>query len=98
MLTAIFAVVVILGVKGLTAMALYRYAHYLSRNDDPAFDQENSPGTRARFSGIYRCMGCGREAACNQGDPLPPQNHHQHNPGQDAIRWKLIVYADYTQR
>jgi hypothetical protein len=42
-------------------------------------------------------MGCGREAARNQGDPLPPQNDHQHNPGQDAIRWKLIVYADYTQ-
>ena len=75
-------------------MALYKYAHYLGLNDNVAFDTELAPGTRVPNSGIYRCMGCNREIAANEGgDPLPPQNHHQHAPAQGRIRWKLTVFA-----
>jgi hypothetical protein len=52
----------------------------------------------AAGSGIYRCMGCGREVASNESEPLPPQNHHQHNQNQGSIRWKLIVYADHREK
>ena len=79
-------------------MALYKYSQYLGQNNDAVFDGENTPGTAAPRSGIYRCTGCGREEASNQGQPLPPQNHHQHSPAQGAIRWKLIVYADHKPK
>lgn len=79
-------------------MATYKYQAFLQPNDHIAFDQENAPGTAAPFSGIYRCSGCGREVASNQGQPLPPQNHHQHQPGQGAIRWRLIVFADHNPK
>jgi hypothetical protein len=79
-------------------MALYKYAQYLAQNDDGVFDHENPPGHAAPRSGIYRCRGCGREVASNEGEPLPPQNHHQHNQSQGAIRWKLIVYADHREK
>ena len=76
-------------------MALYKYQQWLQLSNDPAFDTEQGPGTQAPHSGIYRCRGCSREVASNQGQPLPPQNHHQHQPGQGSIRWLLIVYADH---
>ncbi len=76
-------------------MALYKYAGYLSQNNDTIFDQDNEPGAAAPRSGVYRCMGCGREAASTEGHPLPPQNHHQHMATQGHIRWRLIVYANH---
>jgi hypothetical protein len=79
-------------------MALYKYSAYISQNNDAIFDQENGPGTAAPRSGIYRCMGCHREVASNQLEPLPPQNHHQHTTTQGAIRWKLIAYADHNPK
>lgn len=79
-------------------MALYKYAQYLGQDDSNVFDPENGPGTPAPRSGIYRCMGCGREVASNEGEPLPPQNHHQHSAGQGTIRWRLIVYADHRAK
>lgn len=51
-------------------------------------------GEEVPVSGIYRCLGCGREDACNHGDPFPPQNHHQHTPAQGQIRWRLNVRAN----
>lgn len=75
-------------------MAMYKNGAYLQQSQDRAFDQVHSPGTAAPHSGIYRCEGCGHEAACNATQPLPPQNHHQHNYSQGQIRWKMIVYAD----
>jgi hypothetical protein len=72
-------------------MALYKYSQYLSQSSDAAFDRVHEPGTTTPHSGIYRCEGCGREVACNQGQPLPPQNHHQHPYGTSAIRWRLAV-------
>ncbi len=74
-------------------MAQYKYQQYLQKGDAAAYDTIHSPGETCGNSGIYRCEACGHEVASNKGDPLPPQNHHQHKPGQGAIRWKLIVYA-----
>lgn len=76
-------------------MALYKNANYLKQSDSKAFDTLLSPGTELVNSGIYRCEGCGKEIAANKGDPLPPQNHHQHTKDQGAIRWRLIVYSVY---
>jgi hypothetical protein len=72
-------------------MAQYKYAKFLTQHDNPEYDKTHQPGVAAPWSGIYKCAGCGREATCNQHDPLPPQNHHQHNALQGAIRWQLIV-------
>lgn len=49
------------------------------------------PGVDVPYSGIYKCTGCKKEVTSNQGDPFPPQNHHQHSTEQGPIRWKLIV-------
>lgn len=79
-------------------MAIYKYDAYVTQANDAVFDSEHSPSTPVPRSGIYRCMGCGREVACNQGDPLPPQNHHQHTQTQGTIRWRLVVYADHREK
>ena len=79
-------------------MAVYKYGNYLVQSDDAAFDATMSPGNAAPHSGIYRCMGCGREVAANKNQPLPPQNDHQHSQASGAIRWKLIVYADHNPK
>lgn len=52
---------------------------------------EYGPGDDVPVSGIYRCVGCGREIASNKGDPFPPQNNHQHTDKQGDILWKLNV-------
>lgn len=79
-------------------MALYRHGTYLTKSESDAFDREHRPGEEAPYSGIYRCMGCHREVASNQSQPLPPQNHHQHQLAQGSIRWRLIVYADHNPK
>lgn len=50
-----------------------------------------SPGEDVPVSGIYQCLGCKKEVTSNQGEPFPPQSHHQHSQAQGLIRWKLIV-------
>ena len=79
-------------------MALYKNGDYLGHDTSSVFDDEHKPGTLAPRSGIYRCMGCHKEVASNQEEPLPPQSHHQHSTSQGAIRWKLIVYADHRPK
>ena len=74
-------------------MALFKYNQFLSQSLDAAFDVVASPGAATPHSGIYRCEGCGHEVASNKGNPLPPQNHHQHAPTQGGIRWRLAVFA-----
>lgn len=74
-------------------MALYKYSQFLGLNSGDAFDSIHTPGTSTPNSGIYRCEGCGHEVASNAGNPLPPQNHHQHSISQGNIRWRLVVYA-----
>ena len=78
-----------------TALALYKYAADIAASSSDAFDKIHSPGTPAPHSGIYRCKGCNREVASNGGEPLPPQNHHQHTTTQGSIRWRMVVYADH---
>jgi hypothetical protein len=75
-------------------VALYKYGSYLDKSTSEAFDTTCTPGSAAPHSGIYRCVGCGREVASNTSQPMPPQNHHQHSQSQGAIRWRLTVYAD----
>lgn len=79
-------------------MAMYKYSVYVTQSQSPVFDNEQSPGVAATYSGIYRCSGCGREVTSEEGNPLPPQNHHQHAHGQGAIKWRLIVYADHKPK
>ena len=74
-------------------MAQYKFGQYLHQKDAPAYDETFHPGTIAANSGIYRCTNCGDEDACNKGNPLPPQNHRQHNPANGPILWKLLVWA-----
>ena len=74
-------------------MALYKYAHHFQRTDSAEFDRLFHPGDSCPHSGSYRCITCGAEAACNYGDPLPPQNHHQHSPLAGRITWQMITWA-----
>ena len=74
-------------------MALFKYSQYLTKSDDRAFDAIHNPGAATPHSGIYACEGCGHEIASNAGNPLPPQNHHQHSTNQGPIRWRLVLYA-----
>lgn len=77
-------------------MALYKYAQFIEQNPADVFDGVHNPGVLAPRSGIYRCEGCAKEVASNQGEPLPPQNHHAHSIQQGAIRWRLGVYAQHN--
>jgi hypothetical protein len=79
-------------------MALYKHGNYLTQINDTAFDVEHKPGQSTPHSGIYRCMGCGREIVSEGGKVFPPQNHHQHTATQGTIRWKMIVYADHQPK
>ena len=79
-------------------MASYKNGNWLVHSEDAAFDAQHSPGATTPFSGIYRCLGCHREVVSEEGEPLPPQNHHQHEPSQGAIRWRLAVYAAHKPK
>lgn len=59
-------------------------------SDEKVWEELYSPGEEVEVSGIYICTVCGKEITSNEGDPFPPQNHHQHKP-QKNIEWKLIV-------
>lgn len=74
-------------------MALYKYSTNLTKNEHAAFDAKLKPGTVVANSGIYRCANCGDEIAANKGNPLPPQNHHQHANAWQPIEWQLTVCA-----
>lgn len=79
-------------------MASYKYAAYILHPDADSFDVIHSPGTPTPFSGVYRCIICGREDVSTQGHPLPPQNHHRHDPQQGRIAWRLAVWADHKPK
>ncbi len=76
-------------------MAQYKYGKFLSQvsADTDAYDVIWNPGSQPINSGIYRCVGCGREVVGEKERTLPPQNHHQHTPVQGLIRWLLVVFA-----
>ena len=75
-------------------MAFYKSAdavRFFADPEDTRFDKPWSPGSRAEFSGIYRCWDCDEEAVTAMGHPLPPLDHHQHGPGRGPIQWRLLV-------
>lgn len=74
-------------------MAQYKHQQYLTKSDHQEFDRLHPPGQVVQNSGVYRCATCGDEIAANKGNPLPPQNHHQHAPGMGQIQWQLLVFA-----
>lgn len=66
---------------------------YLQKTNEPegsVWRYYYKPGNTCPASGIYRCTNCGDEVTCNKDDPLPPQNHRQHNVPGD-IQWELVV-------
>jgi hypothetical protein len=77
-------------------MAWYKYAQYLTKDEGAEFDTISHPNTDTPYSGIYRCEGCGLSATFIKGKNIPPQNHHQHNQSQGAIRWRLIVRSHWV--
>lgn len=79
-------------------MALYKDGNLLQSSSDAAFDKIFKPGTTPDHSGIYRCLGCGREVVAEQSRTMPPQNHHQHTTSQGEVRWKMAVYADHDAK
>jgi hypothetical protein len=79
-------------------MALYKHSGFLSHSMASGFDTVSTPGKVTPHSGIYRCVGCGREIVSEDTKPLPPQNHHQHTVAQGTIRWRLVVYADHKPK
>jgi hypothetical protein len=72
-------------------MSQYKYINFLKKNESNDFDLLYQPGAITPYSGIYRCRACGTEDISKQGNPLPPQNHHQHTVGLGPIIWQLIV-------
>lgn len=72
-------------------MAIYQNGKELTHLVNSRFDVKHKPGQIVPYSGIYMCTNCGDEAACNHGDPFPPQNHRQHKQGQGDILWQLLV-------
>ena len=71
-------------------MALYADINDLRQSVRPEFAKDYPCGATVEKSGIYRCIICGGEAACNAGDPFPPQNEHRHE-SLDPPKWRLIV-------
>ena len=72
-------------------MAYYKRSKYLTRSDHKLFDRLFEPGADTLYSGIYRCEVCGCEDTSIKGEPLPPENHHEHSANQGPIRWRLVV-------
>lgn len=67
-----------------------------SDGDKDWWKKEYGPSEKVPVSGIYRCLGCNKEVTSNDGDPFPPQNHHQHTKEQGTVRWKLNVRTNTT--
>jgi hypothetical protein len=72
-------------------MATFKYSQNFHQSPSGAFDRVLNPGSSTPHSGIYRCEGCGHEVASNAGDPLPPQDHHQHTAAHGSVRWRLLA-------
>lgn len=72
-------------------MALYKYPNYLAMTKNTAFDRVLPAGLHVPSGGIYRCVGCGNEVACEANTVLPDRSHHKHKPAQGEIRWQLII-------
>lgn len=72
-------------------MAQCKSKDFVHLSNDPIFNETYSPGDPAPISGIYLCQGCPREIVALHGQPLPPNDHHQHKEGRKPVAWQLIV-------
>lgn len=79
-------------------MVLYKNKAWLTESARATFDKVYDPGDTPDHSGIFRCMGCGREVVGEMERKLPPQNHHQHKTSQGSVRWKLAAYCDASEK
>lgn len=77
-------------------MAHYKYPQFLQQEDGAEYDTLHSPSQPAPLSGVYRCTGCGKSITAIRDRQLPPQNHHQHAPGQGPIQWRLVVKSHWV--
>jgi hypothetical protein len=78
------------------SMAIYHDSTYFSHSSEEAFNQLYEAGETPRYSGIYRCTGCGRETVAEAAGPLPETNSHKHSAMQGPMKWRLIVYPRLT--
>jgi hypothetical protein len=78
-------------------MAFYKYPQFLQQENTQEYDVTYNPGTTTPISGVYRCEGCGRSVTSVKDHPFPPQNHHEHNPSQGHIRWRLVVKSHWIR-
>jgi len=77
-------------------MALYKDNRFLTETNDPsAFEKEYRVGLAPDHSGIFRCVGCGREVVAEKRRKIPTQNDHQHLPSQGPIVWRMIVSTEH---
>jgi hypothetical protein len=76
-------------------MPYYKYTQFLFPQKGQEFDAIHSPGFATPYSGIYRCTGCGSSVTSVHPHPLPPQNHHEHDPLDVPIRWQLAVKSHF---
>lgn len=74
-------------------MALFKYARELANAQDGRFDRVFPAGRPVLFTGIYRCLGCGREDVGKAGETIRPNEAHNH---PDPISWHLLVCAEAT--
>jgi DNA-binding MltR family transcriptional regulator len=74
-------------------MAWYKDLKHLAKSTTEAdhWNKTYGPADDVPVSGIYKCLGCTKEITSNAPDKFPPQNKHQHDPGDGEIKWKLIV-------
>ena len=79
-------------------MVLYKVGTWLTQSNDESFDVIYKPGQQPVHSGIYRCLGCGREVVAEHSRALPPQNHHQHQVHQGEVRWRMAAYCDHREK
>ena len=75
-------------------MATFQYSDFVFQVENDAFDKVLVPGVPSQWSGIFRCVGCGREEVVVAGKPLPVEAHHPHEAEHGPVLWRLIVYAD----
>jgi hypothetical protein len=74
-------------------MAKYEDDNEVRQANSELFRTMFRPGETTLHSGIYICVNCRDEIASNKGNPLPPQNHHQHRNALVPIVWRLLVLA-----
>jgi len=76
-------------------MVWHRYNRFMRKaKEHPRWDETSAPGAKAGYAGIYRCLGCSREIAIQEGQSLPDAAAHPHGEKDGNIEWLLVVRAE----